>query len=131
MTSIQMINSVGRTECHDGCGENDFDPEIIIQIQELRDRHWPGRKIIYERGGVGCICRCTKHNKEVGGAPESLHISDKKLKKRCKAADFNIEGVDPHEVRQTIDVEWPYGMEYDTPTWVHLDLRPYRCRFTK
>ena len=118
------MNSTGQTACNCGCGENNFDRNILVAVEALRDKYWLSRAVNYH-----CVCRCPTHNAAVGGAAHSRHISDLANGIKCDAADFDIEGIDPHIVRVTIDAEWDHGMELNTDTWVHLDLRSPRARF--
>lgn len=60
--------------CKCGCGfgskEEDIDPELPVLLQFLRES-W--NKPLYISSG----CRCAKHNKVIGGSPNSKHILGK------------------------------------------------------
>jgi hypothetical protein len=66
--------------------------------------------------------RSLTYNKSIKGATRSLHLIG-------LAVDFNVVGMAPIEVRQILDRVHYGGMELNTPTWTHLDIRPIRLRF--
>jgi len=56
--------------CKCGCGYDTPDPELIRMLQVARDLY--GKSMIISSG-----CRCIKHNRMVGGATNSAHITGK------------------------------------------------------
>lgn len=53
--------------CKCGCGFDDINPLLVLQLQTLRDAL--NAPLIVTSG-----CRCRKHNKAVGGASHSDHL---------------------------------------------------------
>jgi zinc D-Ala-D-Ala carboxypeptidase len=56
--------------CKCGCGYDTPNPELIRMLQAARDLY--GRPMRITSG-----CRCIKHNRNVGGASNSAHLSGK------------------------------------------------------
>jgi hypothetical protein len=69
----------GEFTCQCGCGLNNINLKLVVVLDKIR-AHF-GSAVIITSG-----CRCRKHNEEVGGVPESRHISG-------KAADFYVRNV--------------------------------------
>ncbi len=67
-------------ECKCGCSLNKLDSKTVEIFQKVRD--YCGFPIIINSG-----CRCSKHNKAVGGVADSAHLPDKKG--ICHALDLN------------------------------------------
>lgn len=65
--------------CKCGCGTNNIDLKLVKILDEIRQHY--GRACIITSG-----CRCSKHNKAVGGVQGSRHVLG-------KAADFYIQSV--------------------------------------
>jgi len=96
--------------CKCGCGFDTVDHETLGVLQDLRD--WFKRKIKITSG-----CRCEEYNKKVGGADKSKH-------KEGRAADIQVDGIDPHEIYEYLNRKYPkkYGLgKYKTFT--HVDTR--------
>ena len=66
--------------CKCGCGLNNTDLRLMQVLEQIRS-HFGKKPIIITSG-----CRCSKHNKAVGGVQGSRHVLG-------KAADFYIPGV--------------------------------------
>lgn len=60
------------------CGKGEIDFAVVYDLEEVRRMF--GRPIIIESGW-----RCEKHNKEVGGVPNSSHLTGKAVDIRCYA----------------------------------------------
>jgi uncharacterized protein YcbK (DUF882 family) len=63
-------------------------------------------------------CRCLKHNREIGGAPNSRHLYG-------DAADLYVAGVSPQELRQIVKSICPQikGIGVGASKF-HIDARP-------
>lgn len=66
--------------CKCGCGLNNTDLRLMQVLEQIRS-HFGGKPVIITSG-----CRCSKHNKTVGGVQGSRHVLG-------KAADIYIKGV--------------------------------------
>ena len=67
---------VGEFSCKCGCGTNIIDQRVINMAQTIRDEL--GVPIRVNSG-----CRCAKHNKNVGGVPNSKHVLGKAADLSC------------------------------------------------
>lgn len=65
--------------CKCGCGMNNIDLGLVKILDEIREHY--NKPIIITSG-----CRCSTHNKAVGGVQGSRHVLG-------KAADFYVQGV--------------------------------------
>lgn len=75
---------IDEIKCRCGCELADIDPEFMSRVQLLRD--------IYKKPmRVNSAVRCVEHNRKVGGARGSYHISDKASGRVCRAVDIHIE----------------------------------------
>lgn len=70
--------------CKCGCGLNRMDLKLVKILDEIRE--FFGKPIIIMSG-----CRCSKHNKAVGGVQGSLHVLG-------KASDFYVQGISISEL---------------------------------
>ncbi|KMQ73774.1 D-Ala-D-Ala carboxypeptidase family metallohydrolase [Marinobacter subterrani] len=61
-------------------------------------------------------CRCESHNANVGGSPNSQHL-------RGRAADIQVEGVDPPLVSQWLEKTYPDLSIGRYDTFTHIDTR--------
>lgn len=59
--------------------------------------------------------RCPKHNKKVGGAKKSQHMT-------CKAADIWVENFTTTELA-TIAKKVGFDFILIEPSWIHVDMR--------
>jgi len=103
-------------ECKCGCGFREVSKDLLDTLETIRS--WYDKPIIITSG-----CRCSKHNRAVGGAKNSYHIWG-------LAADFYIPGEDMDMVADRIDAAFPdtlglgrYGNR------VHLDVRKKKARW--
>lgn len=78
--------------CRCGCGEVAYSPDIVKTLDKLKSQFHSD--VVITSG-----FRCEKRNKEVGGEPNSLHLTG-------QAVDFVVLGVSPAKVVQ-------YLAEYD------------------
>ncbi len=70
--------------CKCGCGLNNIDLKLVKILDEIRD--YFGQSVTISSG-----CRCTTHNKKVGGVQGSRHVSG-------KAADIIVKNVSKDKV---------------------------------
>lgn len=95
-----------------GCGECQDQPlheQMMPLLEALRER-CNGASININSG-----YRCPVHNKKVGGASRSQHMSG-------NAADINVKGYTPTEVAKIADDLGFTGIKIYS-SWVHVDLR--------
>lgn len=108
-------------ECKCGCGSAKVDPLLIETVQRIRDAAGAPLRI---NSGV----RCPKHNKAVGGVPDSQHVLG-------KAADLSWE----HPATELFNIiyrlyragEIPhlgYVQLYRQKNFVHVDVRSPKSR---
>ncbi len=99
--------------CHCGCGFDAVDPELVAALQRLRNL-WD-RPVLILSG-----CRCPKHNREVGGARESLHTQG-------RAADVmvfgKLENLDLGDVKALGLFRLGFGGVGIYRWGLHLDMR--------
>jgi uncharacterized protein YcbK (DUF882 family) len=113
--------------CHCGCGLDTIDIRIVNRLQVVRD-------IVGLPISVDCGCRCPKHNKDVGGEPESFHLP----KNGCLAIDWTIlnEPKILGKVCMNLIQNWSGGFHYYPEmilsygkirmAFCHLDVGPKR-----
>ena len=101
--------------CKCGCGFNTVDTELLEVLTELREEC--NTPVI-----INCGCRCSKHNKEVGGAPKSKHL-------RGIAADIRVKGLTSNTVYSHLNALFPnkYGLGLHD-TFLHIDIRRGKWR---
>lgn len=84
--------SDSETTCHDDCGQNIIDENLITMADELREHI--GKPMI-----VHCVNRCRTHNKDVGGVSNSLHV-------RGMAMDFHVAGLSNRKLKKICKKLW-------------------------
>lgn len=108
--------------CKCGCGMDLVSPELMTKLQECRNEY--GKPMI-----LNCVCRCPKHNAEVGGVPDSAHIATEK--KVGQAADVAV--ADNHERYELMKIFIQHFTRIeDALTWIHVDVdldKPQRTLF--
>lgn len=77
------------------CGLNNVTHDLLDLAEVIR-------KLINEPMIVHSVCRCKKHNSEVGGSPKSKHLTG-------QAMDFHIRGLSPVMLYNTIVKAWHDG----------------------
>lgn len=104
--------------CGCGCGFSTVDYELAEVLDDLREHF--GQPITITSG-----CRCSTHNKAVGGEPKSKHMEG-------FAADIKVRNVNPNIVYSWLDSKYPdkFGLGLYS-SWVHVDVRPTRARWIK
>ena len=90
------------------CKTTEIDPKLIEILQKIRTHF--GKSVT-----VNSSYRCEAHNKSVGGAKSSRHLTG-------QAADIKVSGVSPKEVAKYAESIGVKGIGlYDT--FVHVDTR--------
>lgn len=104
--------------CKCGCGFDTVESELLEVLEELREVY--NVPIIINSG-----CRCEKHNKLVGGEPNSQHMLG-------TAADIVVKGVSPYKTFQYLDKKYKgkYGIGLYS-SWVHIDVRKQQARWSR
>lgn len=96
------------------CGLLFVDQELLSSLDALRS-------MMGEAIRINSACRCDKHNKEVGGAPDSYHLTGPH--NPCQAVDIPVPSAD---YRYRL-VENAIGLDFGGigvySTFVHLDIR--------
>lgn len=96
--------------CKCGCGYDTVDSALLAVLEDIRT-HFGAPTII------NSACRCSQHNSDVGGSPNSQH-------KYGRAADITVLGTQPSIIASYLEGKYPdmYGIgKYDTFT--HIDTR--------
>ena len=103
--------------CQCGCGFDTVDA-ILIRVLEGIRQHFDKPIIITGPN------RCEVHNKLVGGATKSMHLTG-------KAVDFKVVGIHADIVYAHIDGLYPdtYGIGH-AQSFIHLDVRNDKARWT-
>ena len=103
-----------RCRCCNGLPSGGINPELIIKLEQLRQR--VGKPLIINSG-----YRCARHNRAVGGAPRSQHVLG-------TAADVSARriGVDllVNEAEKV-----GFGGIGRYRNFVHVDVRPGKARW--
>lgn len=111
-----MTQNFKRSEfsCKCGCGYDEVSDELMGRMQVVRD-------IILEPITILSGCRCTKHNKKIGGEPNSYHLTG-------MACDWTI----PDEAKLKrfatfMNDKWSGGFHYyESQKFIHSDVGPER-----
>lgn len=102
-------------DCHGSncCSKTLIDEQLVKYLQQIRD--YFGKPVV-----VSSAYRCSQHNKNIGGATRSRHISG-------EAADIYINGVAPAKIAQYAEYLGILGIGlYETNSdghFVHVDTR--------
>jgi zinc D-Ala-D-Ala carboxypeptidase len=100
------------------CGVAHVEPELVSKLEQLR--HAIGDKPLQITSGY----RCRKHNKAVGGAPDSQHCLG-------TAADVAAEIPYADLLAASLKVFASGGVgEYPEDGHVHVDVRPTPARWS-
>ena len=95
------------TACKCGCGYNEPHPDLMDKLDELREE-------LGEPVTLNSVCRCEKHNKEVGGSPTSSHLDGTAADIKCvgSAKGYKMMRLLPHLFRRI-------GERFD---FIHVDV---------
>ena len=101
--------------CKCKCGYDNIDERLVNRLQVIRDM--AGIPIKINSG-----CRCEKHNKKVGGAPNSYHLQG-------LAADWRFD-VKTQSMLHIFAIrlkDWSGGFHYyENDGFIHTDIGIYR-----
>ena len=102
---------------------------VLLEVTRLANELQHIRDFIHKPMNLTNAYRCPEHNKEVGGVSNSQHLLG-------KAADIQIEELEPSEVYKTIDNLTDHGHivqgglgKYNAFT--HYDIRGTKARWDK
>ena len=73
--------------CHCGCGKINIDNELLIMAERFR-AHLCKKYKKEIRINVHCVMRCQKHNDDVCGSPNSMHLLGYAMD--CHSDDISI-----------------------------------------
>jgi len=107
----QISKNFYRSEfaCNCGCGFDTVDATLLRVVQDVR-KHF-NAKVRVTSG-----CRCETHNANEGGSKNSQHLFG-------RAADIQVEGVDPALVAQYLEKYHPTVSIGRYETFTHVDTR--------
>jgi len=99
------------------CGLKNLDPYLEIEL--LIYRETLGLPLL-----VNSCCRCPKHNKEIGGAPNSYHKTEgvDDGRKGTLAIDLRVRNDEERAIMMTVafNLGWSVGCY---KTFIHIDRR--------
>lgn len=95
--------------CHCGCGLSQPKAQLINTLEDIRALVKRPVKILSGH-------RCIRHNKAVGGAINSQHLTG-------SAADIQVSGITPRVLFNLIDNNSDVGGLGLYATFVHIDIR--------
>lgn len=100
------------------CSYTFIDLRLLELLQKVRD--WAGSAI-----HINSAYRCPRHNRGVGGAKNSLHLTG-------KAADIRCKSKTPKEIHDYIDKDLNHqgGLGLYN-SFVHVDVRDCKARWVK
>jgi uncharacterized membrane protein (UPF0127 family) len=102
------------------CGKAIVEPALLEALEKFRAL-CGDRPIVITSG-----YRCPKHNRAVGGAEKSRHMSG-------TAADIEVRGMDRDQMYRMADESGLFGGvgKYPGVTAIHVDVRPGHARWQK
>ena len=115
----------GELACRCGCGfgssEKDLNPKLLLGLQKL---HGITISPIVILSG----CRCAKHNRKIGGVPDSQHVWGTAADVTCPELGIVEFWSRANQVPEFI--EGGLGL-YTKKQFVHVDVRGHRARWTE
>jgi len=118
---MRITKNLIRSECacKCGCSLDTADYQLVVGFQKICDEV---SKEIHRKciANIHCLCRCAKHNKEIGGLPTSKHIIG-------KAMDLDIDGISSDRLYTiAITVLDDYIFDIVKYDWgIHLEVDPH------
>lgn len=114
----QLSTHFNRAEftCHCGCGASNINMALVELLEQIRVAV---DEPIHVLSGV----RCEHHNHHVGGARHSQHVLG-------NAADIFVDGLTPKLLLKFIEQKFEVGGMGLYPTFVHVDVRKEKARWT-
>jgi zinc D-Ala-D-Ala carboxypeptidase len=106
--------SVDEVRCHCGCGTRNVSMVLMNKLQQARDEYGSPIKL-------NCVCRCVRHNAEVGGVPDSAHLASDTI--AGEAADCGISNDAERYALMKVLFGYFTRIE-DAPGWIHVDVDP-------
>jgi len=102
--------------CECGCGIDFVSLELMCKLQVVRDQYFA----VFKEGLIlNCVCRCPKHNVDVGGKWNSAHITTEK--KVGEAADISC--TDSHKRFVLLGLLLGQFNRLEVaPGWLHVDV---------
>jgi len=116
--------SRAEVSCKCGCGIDLVSMDLMCRLQEARNEY--GKPMT-----LNCVCRCSKHNAEVGGVSDSAHLASEK--EVGEAADIAVKDDSERYALMKILIKYFNRIE-DAPTWIHVDVdkvKPQEVLFRK
>lgn len=120
-TKLSKNFRVDEFACNDGSDVIKIDEELVKLLQAIRTHF--GRAVVLNSG-----YRTPSYNARIGGAIGSFHT-------KGKAADFNVSGWSPQNVRKEIESGKIKGVDPDKiglgsyPNFTHIDSRGHKGRW--
>ncbi len=120
MPKIKLTKNFRLAElaCRCGCYGH-LTPEILANLISLAEML---EKLREACGGkpitLNCGYRCPRHNAEVGGASQGLHLTG-------RAADITVAGLTPQRVQEIAAQIREIGGLGIYATFTHVDIRPH------
>lgn len=108
--------SQDEVKCHCGCGMVRVSMELMHKLQVVRNQYF----IIFNHGlTLDCVCRCEKHNADVGGEALSAHLCTEK--KISEAADIACTDSHKRFILLSLLLKEFNRIEVGD-TWLHADV---------
>lgn len=102
--------------CRCGCGTSTVDAELLEVITGVREHF--GLPVIINSGH-----RCPTHNRAVGGAANSVHMTG-------KAADIRVKGKDASAIASYLESKYPDSKGIGRyANFTHIDVRDGKARW--
>jgi uncharacterized protein YcbK (DUF882 family) len=102
--------------CRCGCGDAQINKALLPILDNVRE--YFNTPVIINSGK-----RCKKHNKAVGGAMYSKHLTG-------EAADIVVKGVPASTVYEYLDTKYPNALGLGKySTFTHIDVRRSKSRW--
>ena len=104
-----LTQNFSRSEfaCKCGCGFDSIDPTLVNMLQDSRN----ATALTYV---LASGCRCKKHNKEVGGKPNSAHLRGNAVDIKCITSQMRY--------RMVQDLIRRFRRIEIRDSWIHMDI---------